>query len=140
MKSREVILREIKRVCQARVMELFQKGIPDEIRERFEANLSSWRVDLSLKENLENALGLALPKPDDDDLKESDFECGICYMERFGSELPEVVCDRCSKRFHRSCLVDWLRTRRDAEQSFQVVFGACPYCNEQIQCTVSSDI
>ena len=109
-----------------------------ELREVFNKNIRKWDFHVGLKENLQNALELELPKPEADEFKETDFECGICYLERFGSELPEIVCGRCSKRFHRSCLIDWLRTRPDAEQSFQVVFGPCPYCNEQIQCTVTA--
>ena len=108
-----------------------------EMRETFDRNVRQWDYHASLKENLERALEIELPKPEADEFKETDFECGICYLERFGSELPEIVCGKCSKRFHRTCLIDWLRTKPDAEQSFQVVFGPCPYCNEQIQCTVA---
>ena len=109
-----------------------------QMTEVFERNIGNWDLSLSLKSNLENVLELELRKPDDDEFKETDFECGICYLDRFGAELPSIVCGKCSKTFHRSCLVDWLRTRPDTEQSFQVVFGPCPYCNEQIQCSVTS--
>ena len=39
MKSREIVLLEIKRVCQEKVAELFQKGIPDEVQTRYEKEI-----------------------------------------------------------------------------------------------------
>jgi E3 ubiquitin-protein ligase FANCL len=109
-----------------------------EMRTRFESQLGKWNPADSLKTNLEELLEVSLPRRDAEELAETDFDCGICYMERLGSELPQVVCGnaKCGKRYHRSCLVDWLKTRQ-AEQSFQVVFGTCPYCDQPLQCSIS---
>jgi E3 ubiquitin-protein ligase FANCL len=108
-----------------------------QMREHFESRIGNWQAGISLKVNLENALGMRFPEREAAALAETDFDCGICYLERLGGEIPEIVCGnvRCAKRFHRSCLVDWLRTGT-SEQSFQVVFGACPFCSEPIQCTL----
>jgi E3 ubiquitin-protein ligase FANCL len=109
-----------------------------EMRERFDRNAASWQPTESLKANLERALEVGLVRRDADELAETDFDCGICYVERLGGEIPDIVCGnaKCGKRFHRSCLVDWLRTGRPAEQSYHVVFGSCPFCQEQIQCSL----
>jgi E3 ubiquitin-protein ligase FANCL len=109
-----------------------------EMREHLESRLSGWHSGTSLKQNLENALGIELPARETEDLSISRFDCDICYVERLGGEIPEIICgnSHCAKRFHRSCLVDWLRTGT-SEQSFQVVFGSCPFCGAQIQCTIA---
>jgi E3 ubiquitin-protein ligase FANCL len=109
-----------------------------EMRERFDQKAADWRPAESLKANLEHALGVELVRRDADELAETDFDCAICYVERLGAEIPDIVCgnQRCGKRFHRSCLGDWLRTGRPAEQSYRVVFGNCPFCQEQIQCSL----
>ncbi|KAK8898642.1 hypothetical protein M9Y10_000934 [Tritrichomonas musculus] len=111
-----------------------------EMRERFMSNSNTnstvWNYNRSLRENLEAALGVPLKKRDDDAFAETDFECGICYTERLGAELPEIICEKCGKMFHRSCLLDWLRSRPKQEHSFQVVYGTCPFCDAPIQCAI----
>jgi E3 ubiquitin-protein ligase FANCL len=109
-----------------------------EMRKLFDSRIRDWQTGASLKANLENALGIDLPAKEADDITMSSFDCGICYAVRLGGEIPEIICSNihCSKRFHRSCLLNWLRTGT-SEQSFQVVFGVCPYCDAQIQCTVN---
>jgi E3 ubiquitin-protein ligase FANCL len=108
-----------------------------EMREYFESRIRDWQSDRTIKENLENILSRELPERETDDQAMSRFECDICYVERLGGEIPDVICENphCAKRFHRSCLVDWLRVGT-SEQSFQVVFGSCPFCEAQIQCTI----
>lgn len=111
-----------------------------EMRERFMSNSNTnstiWRFDRSLRENLEEALGVQFKKRDDEAFADTDFECAICYTERLGAELPEIICEKCSKMFHRSCLLDWLRSRPNQEHSFQVVYGTCPFCDAPIQCSI----
>ncbi|KAH0786481.1 E3 ubiquitin-protein ligase FANCL [Histomonas meleagridis] len=107
-----------------------------QMREKYQKG--KWRIDISLMKNIENILEMKLPKRDSEEMQETDFDCGICYLERLGGELPEIICGnpKCAKRFHRSCLSDWLRTKRDSEQSYQYIFGNCPFCSHPIQCSL----
>ena len=110
----------------------------NELREKYEMGVIHWNKNHSLKKNIEEILGMELPRKDSKEILETDFDCAICYLERLGGELPEIVCEKCLKRFHRSCLYDWLRTRRDSEQSYQIIFGNCPFCSHEIQCNISN--
>ncbi|KAJ0464586.1 putative E3 ubiquitin-protein ligase FANCL [Helianthus annuus] len=38
----------------------------------------------------------------------------------------------CSKAFHSVCLGDWLRSITTTRQSFDVLFGNCPYCSQPV--------
>ncbi|KAG4154028.1 hypothetical protein ERO13_D03G032000v2 [Gossypium hirsutum] len=44
----------------------------------------------------------------------------------------------CSKAFHSMCLVDWLRSITTTRQSFNVLFGNCPYCSEPIAVKINA--
>ncbi|KAK3242628.1 hypothetical protein CYMTET_47692 [Cymbomonas tetramitiformis] len=48
--------------------------------------------------------------------------------------VPEAACDNpsCARPFHVRCLVEWLRADGSARQSFQTLFGLCPYCSQPI--------
>jgi E3 ubiquitin-protein ligase FANCL len=63
-------------------------------------------------------------------------DCAICYAARMDGALPDRVCDNvhCSKPFHRACLFEWLRALPRAQQTFDTVFGVCPYCSADISC------
>lgn len=63
-------------------------------------------------------------------------ECGICYAYLLHNVGPDRVCDNphCNKAFHRACLYEWLQALPDRRQSFDTVFGSCPYCSENIAC------
>ena len=54
-------------------------------------------------------------------------------------EAPDVNCDNanCGKPFHRRCLVEWLNADTSTRQSFNTLFGACPYCSAPITVKVS---
>ncbi|RXH75500.1 hypothetical protein DVH24_030221 [Malus domestica] len=45
---------------------------------------------------------------------------------------------RCNKAFHSICLVDWLRSITTRRQSFDVLFGSCPYCSEPVAVKINS--
>ncbi|TSK22708.1 E3 ubiquitin-protein ligase FANCL [Bagarius yarrelli] len=59
-------------------------------------------------------------------------ECGICYSYRLDSAIPDQVCNdpRCGQPFHQACLYEWLRGLPTSRQSFNTVFGECPYCSK----------
>ena len=113
-----------------------------QMREKLDSNATKWRLDKTLRENLETLLEMQLPQRNSQGISDTDMDCAICYMERLGAELPEIICGnpQCAKHFHRSCLLDWLRSKPNSQQSFQVVFGKCPFCDADIQCSVSNSI
>eukprot|EP00911_Craspedida_sp_UC1_P000934 UC1_evm3s707 len=80
--------------------------------------------------------GFVLPSPPDEStaVQELNVECGICYVYNLDGDLPEEVCQdkRCRRPFHRSCLVEWLRALPETRQSFDTLFGSCPYCEQPI--------
>lgn len=116
------------------------------LRVRLGQNLDRWDADARTpRENLERVLELAFPPPpataadaaattggggDDDGL-----ECGICYAYRLEDVgVPDMACDhpQCARPYHRSCLWEWLKALPDSRQSFDCLFGACPYCSRAI--------
>eukprot|EP00050_Salpingoeca_kvevrii_P020740 m.102250 g.102250 ORF g.102250 m.102250 type:complete len:66 (+) comp8997_c0_seq3:107-304(+) len=36
---------------------------------------------------------------------------------------------QCLKSFHYACLLEWLRSDPETRQSFDTLFGDCPYCS-----------
>lgn len=48
--------------------------------------------------------------------------------------IPDKLCEngKCSRPFHEKCLFDWLKALPTARQSFNTVFGECPYCREAV--------
>ncbi|XP_035770804.1 E3 ubiquitin-protein ligase FANCL-like [Neolamprologus brichardi] len=62
------------------------------------------------------------------------LECGICYSYRLEAAIPDQVCNdpRCGQPFHQTCLYEWLRALHSSRQSFNIVFGECPYCSKPI--------
>ena len=107
-----------------------------------------WSERRSVKENLELWFGAPLPSPLSS--VKSDFlvECGICYTHRLPIEdvttnndpnseegaLPEVKCT-CNRHYHESCLFEWLHSLPTAKNSFDRIFGSCPYCCETVSVT-----
>lgn len=104
------------------------------LRDSFNNNLGKWNLSKTLRENLETVLGVTFPSPKTSNKEDFSEECGICYSFRLENMIPDRVCDnqKCSKGFHRSCLSSWLRAIPGAKQSFDTVFGECPYCNSPI--------
>nr|CAB3493401.1 unnamed protein product [Digitaria exilis] len=43
----------------------------------------------------------------------------------------------CSRAFHSICLRDWLRSITTTRQSFDVLFGNCPYCSDPVAVKVA---
>ena len=48
--------------------------------------------------------------------------------------LPDKSCpnEKCSRVFHYSCLLDMLRSNPTTKQSFNTLYGCCPYCQTPI--------
>jgi len=113
-----------------------------------------WSETRSVKENLEHWFGAPLPSPLSS--VKSDFlvECGICYTHRLpiddtamiddpNSEegaLPDVKCSNaaCNKHYHESCLFEWLHSLPTAKNSFDRIFGSCPYCCETVSVSTAN--
>ena len=110
-----------------------------EMQQKYETNVSKWDQSKSIRVNIENILEMKLPKRAKEIEENNEIECPICFCERFGGELPEIVCEnpQCAKHFHRTCLLDWLRENRKIERSFNIVYGTCPNCGAKIQCDMT---
>ncbi|CAH8364051.1 unnamed protein product [Eruca vesicaria subsp. sativa] len=115
-------------------------------------NSKKWSKEKSFPENLECILGTELPKPPgllqvEDDHQQ--VECGICYAQflptdeelgaRSGTR-TDYTCENisCNKSFHSLCLTDWLRSITTTRQSFDVLFGNCPYCSDPVAVKINN--
>lgn len=115
-------------------------------KQRLNQNIQDWDMtgQSLVRQNLERVLEITLPLPVDknaEDGEESMLECGICYAYRLEESTPDVTCDlaECSKPYHRSCLVEWLRALPGTRESFGMITGNCVYCEENISVAVSAD-
>ena len=83
---------------------------------------------------METILQTTFPNSKTSTKEEFQLECGICYSYRLETAVPENICDnsKCNKVFHSVCLTEWLRSIPTTRQSFDVLFGACPYCSTPI--------
>eukprot|EP00474_Spongospora_subterranea_P000985 CRZ01443.1 hypothetical protein [Spongospora subterranea] len=105
------------------------------LMERLMLKSSDWDERLLPRENLEAILNLKLPaKKVQGEDTEFLLECGICYAPEHDGVVADRICDnvRCGRPFHNSCLIEWLKAIPNSRQSFQTVFGSCPYCSTQI--------
>ncbi|XP_073247979.1 E3 ubiquitin-protein ligase FANCL-like [Porites lutea] len=104
------------------------------LREHLNANIQAWNPQLSVLENLESLLGQKFPSPSTTKKEDFSMECGICYAYRLNDLIPDKACDdsRCGQPFHSLCLYEWLRALPSSRQSFNMVFGECPYCSKPI--------
>ncbi|GAB5569634.1 E3 ubiquitin-protein ligase FANCL [Prionailurus iriomotensis] len=86
----------------------------------------------SLLQNLKDVLEIDFPARTN--LEKSDFsmDCGICYSYQLDGAIPDQVCDnpQCAQPFHQICLYEWLRGLLTSRQSFNIIFGECPYCSK----------
>ncbi|KAI8603701.1 WD-repeat region-domain-containing protein [Dissophora ornata] len=102
-------------------------------------NAGLWDEKIMPRKNLEVILELAngFPSPVSANKDEMNIECGICYSFRFEGQVPDQLCShsKCQQPFHRVCLYEWLRSIPTTRQSFNTLFGACPYCSETITTT-----
>ncbi|XP_021341917.1 E3 ubiquitin-protein ligase FANCL-like [Mizuhopecten yessoensis] len=105
------------------------------LRESLNSNLHLWDEQKGLLENLQSLLGTELPSPATSNKEEFSVECGICYSYRLDTELPNEACSdaRCGQPFHQTCLYEWLRALPSSRQSFNTIFGDCPYCSKPIK-------
>ncbi|CAG8674903.1 10895_t:CDS:2, partial [Dentiscutata heterogama] len=96
------------------------------IREKIIKNWNNWL------QNFENILEITFPSAQTISTSDINIECGICYSYRNEGSLPDQSCNnaKCGQPFHRSCLYEWLRSIPTTKQSFNTLFGNCPYCND----------
>ena len=122
--------------------------IVNSLRKKWTRNSKRWVKDKSLVENLDSALETSLPGPPDVHKNEQQVECGICYAqflpidEELGAKSgsgTDYTCENtsCSRAFHSVCLGDWLRSITTTRQSFNVLFGNCPYCSDPVAVKIS---
>ncbi|KAL0863184.1 hypothetical protein Bca101_042302 [Brassica carinata] len=111
-------------------------------------NSKKWSKEKSFLENLECILGTELPKPpgflhvEDDHHQFTDFSLTLKDEElgaRSGTR-TDYTCENisCNKSFHSLCLTDWLRSITTTRQSFDVLFGNCPYCSDPVAVKINN--
>ncbi|EFC49774.1 predicted protein [Naegleria gruberi] len=105
-------------------------------------NRNKWNMNKLLRENLETLMDIEFPKPSTDPTTEQDEfseNCGVCYSYRLNMKIPDKVCDnvKCGMPFHSECLIEWLRSIPGTHQSFDTVFGSCPYCSSTLSVSTS---
>ncbi|GAV80622.1 WD-3 domain-containing protein/FANCL_C domain-containing protein [Cephalotus follicularis] len=119
------------------------------LRKLWQRNSKRWMKDKTFLENFTYLLENKLPKPIDMQKYDRHVECGICYAQclPIDDELgamsgsgTDYTCDNtnCSKAFHSVCLGDWLRSITTTRQSFNVLFGNCPYCSETVAVKINN--
>uniref|UniRef100_A0AAR2LGQ1 E3 ubiquitin-protein ligase FANCL n=1 Tax=Pygocentrus nattereri TaxID=42514 RepID=A0AAR2LGQ1_PYGNA len=99
------------------------------LRNKLNANMHLWNPDCSVLQNMKDVMEIEFPSPATHEKSSFSVECGICYAYRLDSAIPDQVCNdpRCGQPFHQACLYEWLRGLPTSRQSFNVVFGECPY-------------
>ncbi|ESO94180.1 hypothetical protein LOTGIDRAFT_118527 [Lottia gigantea] len=102
------------------------------LKEKLNENLLLWDLNKSLLSNLETVLDVTFPSPTNSKKEDFSVECGICYAYKLELSTPDIVCDdkRCSQAFHQHCLYEWLRSLPSSRQSFNTIYGECPFCNK----------
>ena len=122
------------------------------LRHALNANLAQWSgADRTVRLNLQAVLQRDFPPPPGaagaagaaaagaagaggEGEDEYAVECAICYMYELEGTVPECACDGCAKPFHKACLSEWLRGLPTTQQSFNRLYGECPYCSRAISC------
>uniref|UniRef100_A0A3Q2SUF3 E3 ubiquitin-protein ligase FANCL n=1 Tax=Fundulus heteroclitus TaxID=8078 RepID=A0A3Q2SUF3_FUNHE len=108
------------------------------LRNKLNANICLWfagrNPDSSVLNNLRDVLEIEFPSPATHEKSVCHTDCGICYSYRLEDAIPDQVCNdpRCGQPFHQACLYEWLRALPSSRQSFNLVFGECPYCSKPI--------
>ncbi|KAH0685496.1 hypothetical protein KY290_016973 [Solanum tuberosum] len=115
----------------------------ERLRAMWRKNCKRWMRDKPFSENLAHVLDIQLHGPSSIQKTDPQTECGICYAQylpiddelgdKSGSG-TDCTCENnsCSRAFHSVCLGDWLRSITTTRQSFDVLFGNCPYCSDPI--------
>ncbi|XP_035257092.1 E3 ubiquitin-protein ligase FANCL isoform X2 [Anguilla anguilla] len=109
------------------------------LRSKLNANMHLWNPDCSVLQNLKDVLEIEFPSPTTHKKSSLSAECGICYSYRLDSAIPDQVCSdpRCGQPFHQACLYEWLRSLPSCRQSFNTIFGECPYCSKPVTVKMS---
>eukprot|EP00240_Pyramimonas_obovata_P003870 CAMPEP_0118952110 /NCGR_PEP_ID=MMETSP1169-20130426/54250_1 /TAXON_ID=36882 /ORGANISM="Pyramimonas obovata, Strain CCMP722" /LENGTH=376 /DNA_ID=CAMNT_0006899277 /DNA_START=270 /DNA_END=1400 /DNA_ORIENTATION=- len=108
------------------------------LRSKLLEYLPRWNASRLPRLNLEAALQMPLPARGTSELEDVSSDCAICYAYNItmddGEYVPEHNCDNpgCGRPYHACCLREWLQANSDTRQSFNVLFGACPYCSAPI--------
>ncbi|XP_078430729.1 zinc ion binding protein [Wolffia australiana] len=113
------------------------------LRKSWRKNGRKWLKDKPFTENLHALLAVDLPGPPAQTTGCVQDECGICYVHFLPSDgelgtstgtAVDYTCDNlsCKKGFHTVCLRDWLKSISTTRQSFNVLFGKCPYCFQPV--------
>lgn len=110
------------------------------LRNKLNSNMHTWNPECTVLQNLKEVLEIDFPVPSTHEISNLSMECGICYAYRLDSAVPDQVCDdsRCGQPFHQACLLEWLRGLPSCRQSFNLIFGECPYCSKPITVKMSS--
>ncbi|KAK4416373.1 E3 ubiquitin-protein ligase FANCL [Sesamum alatum] len=119
------------------------------LRDIWKRNCKRWTKDKSFPENLARVFDTQLPQPPHVQKNEEQVECGICYAQYLpiddelgakSGSATDYTCENgnCNRAFHSVCLGDWLRSITTTRQSFDVLFGNCPYCSDPIAVKIST--
>ncbi|MBN3304823.1 FANCL ligase, partial [Amia calva] len=102
------------------------------LRNKLNANIHLWNPECSVLQNMKDILEIEFPTAASHEKANFSMECGICYSYRLDSATPDQVCNdpRCGQPFHQACLYEWLRGLPSSRQSFNTIFGECPYCRK----------
>ncbi|XP_051867982.1 E3 ubiquitin-protein ligase FANCL isoform X3 [Pristis pectinata] len=130
------------------------------LKNKLNVNMHLWSPECTVLQNLKDVLEIDFPSPATHEKFSFSMECGICYAYRLASSIPDQVCDdpRCGQPFHQECLYEvgiiesrilkmplslmteefklkclnlqWLRGLPSSRQSFNIIFGECPYCSK----------
>jgi E3 ubiquitin-protein ligase FANCL len=108
------------------------------LKQQLNEGLFSWDTERMPRENLERILKIQFPQRSEHKVESFDMECAICYAYELDNTVPDFVCDnaKCARSFHRTCLLDWLKALPNTRQSFNTVFGLCPYCSAALTVTL----
>eukprot|EP00873_Tetraselmis_striata_P003580 jgi/Tetstr1/423844/TSEL_014470.t1 len=101
---------------------------------------TGWQPYTLPRLNLEALLQVELPAPGGEAVEELTAACGICYSYLQddgggdGPQGPSIHCGNapCGRPYHRTCLIEWLRSAGDSRQSFNILFGECVYCSHSL--------
>lgn len=108
----------------------------DGLKAQLSEQIEKWDDSLTVLENLERLLHFTFPSPSkaSEEIPVMSLECGICYMYRLDGAAPDIICNNlpCSRSFHHCCLFEWLKGLSTSRQSFNKIFGKCPYCEQPI--------
>ncbi|KAL1824205.1 hypothetical protein ACET3Z_010983 [Daucus carota] len=118
------------------------------LRKMWRRNCKRWIKDKPVPENLSNIFESKLPAPPSVHVSDNQTECGICYAQYLPTDVElgassgsttDYTCDNkvCNRAFHSICLGDWLLTLTTTRQSYNVLFGNCPYCSDPVAIKVN---